>query len=251
MAEALYDTIGTGYARYRRPDPRIAARIAAALGDARTVVNVGAGAGSYEPVDRTVVAVEPSAAMVAQRPGGAAPAVRADALALPFPDGAFDAALAILTIHHWPDWRTGIAEMLRVSRGRVVILTWDAASEDFWLVRDYFPEIADVDRRIMPPIGELADALGGAEVEAVPVPWDCTDGFLGAYWRRPEAYLDAGRRGAISSFAKLADPVPGLERLRRDLADGTWARRNAELMNLAELNLGYRLVVARRDGRGA
>jgi SAM-dependent methyltransferase len=246
MAEALYDTIGAGYARYRRADPRIGARITTALGDARTVVNVGSGAGSYEPADRSVVAVEPSAAMVAQRADGAAPAVRADALALPFPDGAFDAALAILTIHHWPDWRVGLAEMRRVSRKRVVVLTWDPASEGFWLVRDYFPEMAEIDRRTMPSIREVAGALGGAEVEAVPVPWDCTDGFLGAYWRRPEAYLDAGRRGAISSFARLADPAPGLERLRRELADGTWARRNAVVTSLDELNLGYRLVVSRR-----
>ena len=251
MPQTLYDRIGVGYSAYRRPDPRIAARITAALGDARTVVNVGAGTGSYEPADRAVVAVEPSAQMVRQRPPSAAPAVRAVADRLPFRDAAFDAALAILTIHHWPDWRAGVAEMLRVSRGRVVVLTWDTASDGFWLVRDYFPEIADVDRRIMPPIGDLSRAMGGAEVETLPVPWDCTDGFLGAYWRRPEAYLDAGRRGAISSFAKLEDAAPGLERLRRELADGTWARRNAELTSLAELNLGYRLVIARRDGGGA
>lgn len=239
----LYDRIGTGYARFRRPDPRIAARINGALAGARPVVNVGAGAGSYEP-DAGVVAVEPSAAMIAQRPADAAPAVRASALALPFRRDSFDAALAVLTIHHWPDWRAGVAELVRVARERVVILTFDAEAESFWLMRDYVPGIAALDRRWMPPVAELARALGGAEVAPVPVPWDCTDGFLGAYWRRPRAYLDADVRGAISAFAQVADVEDRLERLRRDLDDGTWARRNADLADREELDIGYRLIVA-------
>lgn len=243
----LYDRIGGGYGRYRRPDPRIAERIRQALGGARTVVNVGAGAGSYEPVS-TVVGVEPSATMVAQRPADAAPAVRASALALPFRADAFHAALAVLTVHHWPDWRAGVAELARVARDRVVLLTPDADAADFWLVRDYFPRIRALDRRWLPPVAALADALGGAEVRCVPVPWDCADGFLGAYWRRPEAYLDAGVRGAISAFALVDGVDDGLARLRRDLEDGTWARRNAELADRAELDVGYRLVVA--DVRG-
>jgi len=240
----LYDRIGTGYGRFRRPDPRIAARIHRALAGARSVVNVGAGTGSYEPEGR-VVAVELSATMIAQRPAGAAPAVQASALALPFRADAFDAALAVLTLHHWPDWRAGVAEMARVARDRVVILTYDCDAAGFWLVRDYFPEILALDRRWMPPVAEVAGALGTAEVIPVPVPWDCSDGFLGAYWRRPEAYLDAGVRGAISAFALVPDVEARIAALRRDLADGTWARRNAALEDREELDIGYRLVVAK------
>ncbi len=243
---ALYDRIGGGYGRYRRPDPRIAARVHRALGDAASLVNVGAGAGSYEPADRTVVAVEPSAAMVAQRPAGAAPVVRATADALPLRDRAADAAMGILTIHHWPDWRAGVAEMLRVSRSTVVLLTWDPDFEGFWLARDYLPGIIARDRATFPPVAELADALGGAEVTDVPVPRDCTDGFLCAYWARPAAYLDPGVRGAISALAVLHDAGPAMARLAEDVASGAWARRNAAIVDLPELGLGYRLVVARR-----
>jgi SAM-dependent methyltransferase len=243
MQAQLYDRIGVGYGRFRRPDPRISGRIHAALAGARSVVNVGAGTGSYEP-DAGVVAVEPSAAMIAQRPAGAAPTVQASALALPFRGDAFDAALAVLTIHHWPDWRAGVAELVRVARQRVVILTYDVDAAGFWLLRDYFPEITVLDRRSMPPVAELGRALGGAEATPVPVPWDCTDGFLGAYWRRPEAYLDAHVRGAISVFAQVADVDEHIARLRRDLEDGTWMQRNAELQDQEELDIGYRLVVA-------
>jgi SAM-dependent methyltransferase len=248
MSQPLYDRIGVGYSDYRRPDARIAAEITGALGEARSVVNVGAGAGSYEPWDRTVVAVEPSAGMVAQRSPGAAPALRGAADALPLRDGSFDAALAILTIHHWPDWRHGLREMRRVARDRVVLFTWDPEHPGFWLVQEYFPEILEIDHAIMPPLAGIAEVLGAVEVRPVPVPGDCSDGFLGAYWRRPAAYLDAGARGAISSFARLANPEPALERLRADLADGRWERRNRALLALPALDIGYRLVVARGSG---
>ncbi|HEU4885091.1 MAG TPA: class I SAM-dependent methyltransferase [Longimicrobium sp.] len=244
MSPALYDRIGVGYSAYRRPDPRIAARIAEALGPARSIVNVGAGAGSYEPADRAVVAVEPSAEMVRQRPPGAAPAVRASADGLPFRDRAFDAAMAVLTIHHWPDWRAGVAEMRRVARGPVVILTWDPDHPGFWLVQDYFPEILEIDRVILPPFAEIEHVLGPCTVHPVPIPADCSDGFLGAYWRRPEAYLDTGARGAISAFARIQTLDAGLDRLREDLADGTWQRRHGSLLSLPEIDIGYRLVVA-------
>jgi len=246
MAGALYDTIGRGYAPHRRPDPRIAARIAAALGGARSVVNVGAGTGSYEPEDRRVAAVEPSAVMVCQRAPGTAPTVRAVAQALPFRDGAFDAALGILTLHHWPSWRLGIAEMRRVARGRVVVLTWDPDSPGFWLTDHYFPTVVPTDRAAFPRLADLAHALGGAEVQPVPVPADCSDGFLGAYWRRPAAYLDAGVRGAISAFARIPDPAPALARLAADLADGTWERRWGSHLPADEMDLGYRLVISSR-----
>ena len=244
-AVSQYDVIGRTYGGHRRADPRIARIIRAALGGASTVVNVGAGAGSYEPADRTVVAVEPSGVMIAQRPAGAAPVVRGAAENLPFRDGAFEAALAILTVHHWADRRAGLAEMRRVARDRVLILTWDPAHPGFWLARDYFPDLIEFDRRIFPAVGELEAALGRVEVSVVPVPHDCADGFLGAYWRRPAAYLDEGVRSGISTFARVGDISRGVERLRADLGGGQWAIKNAELLRLEELDLGYRLVVSR------
>jgi len=247
----LYDAIGRDYAAYRRPDRRVAAAIARALGTAESVVNVGAGAGSYEPADRPVVAVEPSAAMIRQRPADAAAVVQASAADLPFGDGAFAASLAVLTIHHWSDRARGLAELVRVARDRVVVLTWDPTASGFWLVDDYFPEILAIDRPNFPTLDELGASLGDVEVESVPIPHDCTDGFLGAYWRRPRAYLDAGVRGAISTFTKLRDPRSGLARLERDLADGTWARRHGRVLELEQLDLGYRIVVAHRRGRRA
>lgn len=243
-AGPLYDRIGIGYAAWRRPDPRIAGRIEAALGPARTVLNVGAGAGSYEPAGRTVAAVEPSAEMIRQRAPAAAPAVRGAAEALPFRDRSFDAAMAVLTIHHWSNAQRGLVELRRVARDRVAILTWDPEHPGFWLVRDYFPEIPAMDRETFPTLATIEDALGPVEVHPVPVPADCTDGFLGAYWRRPERYLDPGARGAISAFAKLPEVDARLSRLRADLADGIWERRNGELLALDELDIGYRLVVA-------
>jgi SAM-dependent methyltransferase len=241
-----YDVIGRSYARLRRPDPRIARAVTAALGDARSVVNVGAGAGSYEPTDRAVVAVEPSAVMIAQRPAGAAPVVRAFAEKLPFSDNAFDAALAVLTAHHWSDRRAGLSEMRRVAGERVVILTWDPAHAVFWLASDYFPDLVEFDRGIFPTLADLEAALGRVEVSVVPIPHDCVDGFLGAYWRRPEAYLDEGVRAGISTFARIGDVTPGVNRLRADLKSGRWAKRNAALLGLEELDLGYRIVVSRR-----
>jgi len=244
-AGAIYDEIGRTYASTRRPDPRVEAAIRAALGDAASVVNVGAGAGSYEP-PQTVLAVEPSAAMIAQRPPGAAPAVQATAEAIPLADGECDAALAVLTIHHWADQERGVSEMRRVA-GRVVILTWDPDyAEAFWLVRDYLPESTALDRRRMPPIAAVGDWMDGAEVTPVPVPHDCVDGFFGAYWRRPEAYLDPRVRAGMSNLAQLGPPVDrAVAALRADLGSGAWRERNRDLLDLDELDLGYRLLVSR------
>ena len=244
MSEPLYDQIGIGYSDYRRPDPRIAARIEAALGTCRSVLNVGAGAGSYEPSGRSVLAVEPSAEMIRQRRQTAARAIQADAGHLPFEDRSFDASLAILTIHHWPDKARGLAELRRVARDRVVILTWDPEHTAFWLIQDYLPEITEIDRRDFPTLREIESALGPIETEAVAIPADCVDGFLGAYWRRPAAYLDPRVRSAISIFSKL-DATAATARLEADLADGTWKARNGELLARAELDVGYRLIVAR------
>ncbi len=244
-AGAIYDEIGRTYATTRRADPRIEAAIRSALGGARSVVNVGAGAGSYEP-PQTVLAVEPSAAMIAQRAAGAAPAVQAAAEHIPLAGGACDAALAVLTIHHWADPQRGVGEMRRVA-GRVVILTWDPDFADaFWLVRDYLPESAAFDRGRMPAIADVRDWMGAAEVTAVPVPHDCVDGFFGAYWRRPEAYLDPRVRAGMSNLSRLGAPVDrAVAELRADLESGAWRERNRGLLGLAELDLGYRMLATR------
>jgi len=240
----LYDAIGVGYRDFRRPDPRLETAIIRALNQAETVVNVGAGAGSYEPSDRSVVAVEPAMTMIRQRRPGSAPVVQASATELPFRDDGFAAALAILTVHHWPDQARGLDEMARVARRRVVVVTWDPSTSGFWLTDDYFPEIFEIDRPLFPSIEDFRRALGRVEVHPLPIPHDCVDGFLGAYWRRPHAYLDAGVRSAISTFAKLHDLGRGLDRLRRDLEDGSWTRRYGDLLDQPEIDLGYRIVVA-------
>jgi len=246
----LYDRIGPGYAQRRRADPRLAQSIGAALGDARTVLNVGAGAGSYEPVDRWTIAAEPSRTMIHQRPPGSGPVVQARAEALPFASRSFDAALAVLAVHHWSDWRLGVSEMLRVSRDRVVLLTWDPDGPGFWLVADYFPEVLAADRARFPRMGELEEAMGDLEVIPVPIPHDCTDGFMGAFWRRPSAYLDPDVRGAMSSLATGASPA-ALARLADDLATGTWHQRYASYLDATELDLGYRLVIGKALPLGA
>lgn len=243
---ALYDQIGQTYAARRRGEPRLAAPLWSALGPARTVLNVGAGTGSYEPPDRSVVAVEPSRVMLAQRAPAAAPAVQARSESLPFADGTFDAVLAVLTAHHWADVRRGLAECARVAQDRVVLLTWDPASEGFWLVRDYFPDLLTIDRALFPPMATLADALGELVVRPLPIPADCADGFLGAFWRRPAAYLDPAVRGGMSSFSRVGNVEARVERLRDDLASGAWHERHGALLAADALDIGYRLVIARR-----
>jgi SAM-dependent methyltransferase len=240
-----YDLIGRTYTRTRGTDPRIAAEIWDALGDARTVVNVGAGTGSYEPPDRDVTAVEPSVVMIAQRPPEAAPAVQAAAEALPFEDASFDAAMAVLTLHHWTDWRRGIEEMRRVAR-RLVVLSWDPEyTGRLWITAEYFPELAADDVAGFPSLADQVAAVRATRVTPVPIPHDCQDGFYGAHWRRPQAYLDPMVRAGISTFAKRRpeELAPGLERLRADLESGAWAERHADLLARDELELGYRLLV--------
>jgi SAM-dependent methyltransferase len=240
----LYDTIGVTYTVTRRTEPRIAAQIWAALGDARTVLNVGAGTGSYEPPDRDVLAVEPSAVMRSQRPPDAAPCLAAAAERLPFDDQSFDAAMAVATTHHWQDLKAGLREMKRVAR-RLVVFTFDFDRlGDFWLTRDYLPELPG---RIVgyPSLTEQATLIG-ARTEPVLIPWDCVDGFFEAYWRRPEAYLDENVRRGISVWSKLG---PGIEQravrsLRDDLASGKWAERNRDLLDLDAVDLGIRLLIA-------
>jgi SAM-dependent methyltransferase len=244
----LYDTIGATYTVTRRTEPRIAARVWAALGDARTVLNVGAGTGSYEPSDRVVTAVEPSAVMRAQRPAGAAPCVAATAESLPFEDHSFDAAMAFATIHHWQDPIAGLLEMRRVAR-RVVVFTCDTSDRSwrrrFWLTRDYLPEVAALRAcRVLASLTELATAIG-ARMEPVPIPWDCADGFFEAYWRRPEAYLHESVRRGISVWTSVGPDAEqrAVRSLRDDLASGRWAERNRDLLDLEAAELGLRLLI--------
>jgi SAM-dependent methyltransferase len=239
---ALYDEIGDGYAGARRTEPRIARLIWQALGDAGSVLNVGAGTGSYEPADRDVLAIEPSEVMRAQRPPGAAPCIAGRAEALPFADGSFDAAMAVLSDHHWSDRIAGLREMQRVAR-RVVVFQFDGENE-FWLTRDYLPEFRLLGRG-QPTLMERAAAIG-ATMQPVPIPWDCVDGFFHAYWRRPHAYLEEEVRRGTSVWAKLGPQIEAraVLALQRDLDSGAWHGRNQELIGLEEAELGARLLVA-------
>lgn len=238
---ASYDTIGIDYSDLRKPDPRIERVIGRALGSAKTVLNVGAGAGSYEPADRQVTAIEPSVEMIRQRGASAAPAVQGYAEDLPFNDQSFDASMAILTVHHWADKAKGLKEMRRITRGRIVVLTYDPSHRGFWLM-DYIPELVTLDEAQMPRMTDYEAWLGSVEISAVPVPHDCADGFLYAYWRRPAAYLDPRIRAAMSSFWTMETVDEGLGKLAGDLDTGAWAQRNAELLDLHEYDCGYRLV---------
>jgi SAM-dependent methyltransferase len=242
--DACYELIGLGYTRARRTEPRIAQRIFSALGDADTVLNVGAGTGSYEPPDRNVLAVEPSHVMRSQRPAGAAPCIDARAEALPFPDQSFDAALAVLSDQHWSDPIAGLREMRRVAR-RVIVFQWDdAESERFWLVRDYLPEYHALTAG-RPTFRERAAAID-ARIQVVPIPFDVIDGFFHAYWRRPEAYLREPLRRGCSVWARVGQQAErrAVAALASDLDSGAWAARNAELLDLERIDLGARLLIA-------
>ncbi len=244
----VYDRIGQGYATRRVPDPRWQAALHRALGDAATVVNVGAGTGSYEPVDRPTVAVEPSTEMLRQRGRDAAPAVRGVAEALPLPDDAADAALAVLTTHHWADAAAGLAELRRVAR-RQVVLTWDpTAVARLWLVADYLPEIVAHEAG-MATLDAVRAGLAPATVTRLPVPRDCTDGVLAAHWARPAAYLDPAVRRSMSGMSLLPPDVVAraMARLRDDLASGAWDERHGGLAALDEFDAGYRIVVGERQ----
>jgi SAM-dependent methyltransferase len=242
----LYDQIGRSYASTRREDPRIAAHVWSALGDATTIVNVGAGTGSYEPVDRMVVAAEPSGAMLAQRQGRSTRVVRAVGEALPFPDRAFDAALAVLTIHHWTDLDPGLRELGRVARRQVVFYFEPLRTHDFWVL-EYFPEALEVaSERHAPGEAELRRTLDVREIRPVLIPPDCTDGFGAAFWCRPEAYTDPVVQAGMSWLALQSDEARarGAERLKHDLASGEWDRRFGHLRNLREFDGGYRIAIA-------
>ncbi len=241
---ASYDTIGVNYSDLRKPDSRIEMIIGRALGSANTVLNVGAGAGSYEPADRNVTAIEPSLEMIRQRGASATPVIQGYAEDLPFDDNSFDASMAILTVHHWTDKEKGLKEMRRVTRGRIVVLTYDPSFRGFWLA-DYIPELVTLDEAQMPRMTDYEAWLGPVEISAVPIPHDCMDGFLYAYWRRPAAYLDPRIRAAISSFWKIDNISEALRKLASDLDSGAWAQRYSGLLDLDEYDGGYRLVTTK------
>jgi SAM-dependent methyltransferase len=244
-----YGEIGRSYGRFRQPEPAIAAQIFAALGDARTVLNVGAGTGSYEPTDREVTAVEPSASMRSQRPAHLGPAIVAVAEDLPFADSSFDASMATVTVHQWSDLEKGLAEMRRVTRGPVVLLVCDPSlMKDYWL-DDYIPELRAIEAARFPPIDRIATALGGqVEVKPVPVPLNCRDGFNEAYYGRPEAFLDADARLACSSWSLVPKAAVDrfVEHLARDLASGRWDERYGHLRVQPFFEGPLRLVVGTR-----
>lgn len=243
-----YGEIGGSYGRFRQPEPLIAALILEALGDASTVLNVGAGAGSYEPADREVTAVEPSASMRAQRPAHLSAAIDAVAEDLPFASGSFDASMATVTVHQWSDLEKGLAEMRRVTRGPVVLLVCDPASmQDYWL-NDYIPEVRAIEESRFPAVDRIAAALGGqVEVKPVPIPLYCRDGFNEAYYGRPEALLDAQARLACSSWSLIPGAAVDrfVEHLSRDLASGRWDEKYGHLRAQPFFEGPLRLIVAR------
>jgi SAM-dependent methyltransferase len=254
VAGTRYDAIGLGYARTRRADPRLAAVIARGLGGAQTVVNVGAGAGSYEPTDRLVIAVEPSDVMARQRPDHLPPAIRAGAGRLPLRDGSVDAAMAVLSVHHWDDeTEAGVRELRRVARGPVVIVTFEVeVSSRMWLAADYLPEVVETDRRSFPSLDNLAEWLGGStRVEAWPIPRDCSDWTFGSLWAHPERALDEQITAAMSGFARLQPGVRerAMRALAADLADGTWDARHGRLRTREDYDAGLRVLVNQPVGR--
>jgi len=244
-----YDAHGAGYATIRQPDPRIEAVVHAALGDARTVVNVGAGAGSYEPADRYVIAVEPSAGMRAQRPPHRVPAIAGFAEALPLDDRSVDAAMAMMTVHQWSDTAKGLAELRRVSRGPVVLLVGDGDRLPLYWLNDYAPGLIKAEQGRYPSVAGLAEALGGGTIVSVPVPMDCTDGFTEAFYARPERLLDPAVRAAQSSwkFMPAGEEDRFVEALTADLASGAWDERYGCLRTQPTYDGSMRLIV----GRGA
>lgn len=242
-----YDTLAPDYVNYRVADPSIDAAIRRHVVPGEMILNVGAGQGSYEPEDCNVTAIEPSLEMITRRPSTKVEAMRGSAESLPFDDNSFDTSLAILTIHHWQDMTKGLRELKRVTRGKVIILTWNGDFGDFWLP-DYLPEIATIDVKLFPSIDRLSELLGPkTKTEVLEIPYDCTDGFMCAYWRRPEMYLVPAARQAISTFSRVGDTSDGLNRLRKDLRSEHWHKQYESLLSKTSLDCGYRIVVHERN----
>lgn len=242
---AIYDHIGTTYSVTRCTDPKIASQLYPELRGATRIVNIGAGTGSYELEQMDLVAVEPSAKMIAQRKPGAYPVEQAFVEKLPFENDYFSHAMTVLSMHHWENRVRGFSEINRVATEKFVAITWDPHSEPFWLTRDYFPEIHTMDREIFPDLDELNTYFDDVNVRPLPIPSDCQDGLLAAFWQRPHAYLSSTVRNSMSPFAKIKQLADGLRRLEDDLASGAWAAKNRAILGLSALDVGYRLVTAR------
>ena len=240
--KAIYDQIGVGYTVTRRTDPKIEAQIKSELVNAKSIVNIGAGAGSYEPKGMNLVAVEPSIEMINQRSLGSYPVKQAKADKLPFPDKSFSHAMTVLSMHHWENRQQAFDEIKRVITTRFVAITWFPDLAPFWLTRDYFPEIYEIDRQIFPSINELKKSFKNTEVKPLLIPDDCKDGFLACFWKRPEAYLHKNVRSAISTFSKIKNLEVGLEKLENDLTTGEWKKRNVDLLSKSWIDVGYRIV---------
>lgn len=239
---AIYNKIGNYYALGRRVDPYIESQIHAKLKGAASVLNLGAGTGSYEPSDVAVTAVEPSEAMIIQRKKSSTPVLQAYAESLPFESDSFSHCMTILSMHHWNDRKKAFAEIKRVTRDRFVAVTWDPDSEPFWLTRDYFAEIHDIDKNIFPCLSEFEDSFENIEVSVLKIPANCTDGFLAAFWKRPEAYLDELVRVNISTFTRITKLKEGLDQLQNDIQTGAWQLRNSELSENEFIDAGYRII---------
>lgn len=242
--DAIYDNIGINYSMTRGTDPRIAQQLYAELQDATRIVNIGAGTGSYEPENVDLVAVEPSAEMISQRKVGSHTVKQAFAEKLPFDDNSFSHAMTILSMHHWQNRACAFDEINRVATEKFVAITWDPDSEPFWLTRDYFPEIHEMDSAIFPGLAELNEHFDDLQIKPLHIPDDCQDGFFAAFWIRPKAYFSSQVRQSMSPFAKRADPSAGLQQLAADLTSGAWAKKNEAILNLSSLDVGYRLISA-------
>ena len=243
--KAIYDDIGNNYSVMRCTDPEVAKQLFSELHGATRIVNIGAGTGSYEPENVDLVAVEPSSVMIAQRKVGSHPVKQAFAENLPFEDKSFSHAMTILSMHHWQDRARAFREINRVVTEKFVAITWDPKSEPFWLTRDYFPEIYEIDKRIFPDLEEFHNHFDEVTVRPLQIPSDCQDGFLTAFWKRPQAYLRSEVRQAMSPFSKIKNLSEGVQKLEADLASGAWERKNHSLLDSSYLDVGYRLVSAR------
>ncbi len=239
-----YDEIGINYALKRKSDPRIASQILERLEGAQKVVNIGAGTGSYEPEHIDLIAVEPSIEMINQRSSNAHSVVQGSAESLPFPNNSFTHALTILSMHHWVNREQAFKEINRVATEKFIAITWNPDSDPFWLTRDYFPEIFDLDKRIFPNIKEFESHFDNIEIDPLLIPEDCIDGFLAAYWKRPSAYLDVNVRNSISSFSKISNLSKGLDKLKSDIDSKKWFHTNESILSKSMLDAGYIIITA-------
>ena len=243
--DAIYDDIGNNYSVTRCTDPKIAKQLYDELQGATRIVNIGAGTGSYEPENIELVAVEPSAVMISQRKAGSHRVEQAFAEKLPFENSSFSHAMTVLSMHHWENRARAFNEINRVTTEKFVAITWDPKSEPFWLTRDYFPEIYEMDKLIFPNLEELNEYFDEVTIRPLQIPSDCKDGFLTAFWKRPEAYLSPNVRQAMSPFSKVKNLAEGLQKLEDDLASGVWARNNQAILDASYLDVGYRLISAK------